>query len=141
MRTLATIVSCAALSGRLLGQTLADQYTYQTEGRRDPFINLLNTGTTENRTPAKRAEGAGGLMVGELSVRGVMESGGVLVAVVTGADRRTHLLHAGDKLADGVVKAVIPQGLVVLQDVHDPLSHQTQREVRKLLHSLEEPKE
>ena len=47
----------------------------------------------------------------------------------------------GDKLADGVVKTVTPQGLVVLQDISDPLSAQKQREVRKLLRSLEDAKE
>ena len=34
-----------------------------------------------------------------------------------------------------------PQGLVIVQDVNDPLSLVKQREVRKLLRSLEDAKE
>ena len=80
-------------------------------------------------------------MVGEISVRGVMQSRAALVAMIQGPDNRTYLIHQGDKLADGVVKSVTPQGLVVVQNISDPLSVQKQREVRKLLRSLEDAKE
>jgi Tfp pilus assembly protein PilP len=72
-------------------------------------------------------------MVCDISVRGVMQSRGALVAMVQGPDNRTYLIHQGDKLADGVIKNVTPQGLVVVQDISDPLSVQNQREVSKLL--------
>jgi len=81
-----------------------------------------------------------GFTVGEISVRGIMQSRGLLVAMVHGPDDKTYLIHQGDKLADGVVKNVTPQGLVVVQDVSDPLSVQKHREVRKLLRSLEDAK-
>jgi len=80
-------------------------------------------------------------MVGEISVRGVLQSRKSFVAMIKGPDNKTYLIHQGDKLADGVVKTVTPQGLVVLQDISDPLSAQKQREVRKLLRSLEDAKE
>ena len=80
-------------------------------------------------------------MVGDISVRGVMQTRDALVAMVQGPDNRTYLVHQGDKLADGVIKTVTPQGLVVMQDINDPLSTQKQREVRKLLRSLEDTKE
>ena len=41
---------------------------------------------------------------------------------------------------DGAVKAITLQGLVIVQDVNDPLSLEKQREVRKLLKSAEEAK-
>src|SRR5213592_4852039 len=50
------------------GPTPAEGYSYQPEGRRDPFVNLLGTGN-EART-GKRNEGPAGLTVGEISVRG-----------------------------------------------------------------------
>ena len=89
----------------------------------------------------KHADGPSAFMVGEISVRGVMQSRSSLVAMIKGPDNKTYLIHQGDKLADGVVKTVTPQGLVVLQDISDPLSAQKQREVRKLLRSLEDAKE
>jgi type IV pilus assembly protein PilP len=118
----------------------ADGYTYNPDGRRDPFLSLL-TGGTEPQTTAKRGEGAAGFTLGEISVRGIVESHGSLIAMVQGPDNRTYLIHSGDRLADGVVKSVTAQGLVVMQDIDDPLSIQKQREVRKLLRSLEDAKE
>jgi len=116
-------------------------YTYQREGRRDPFLSLLGAGV-EPRTPgARRGEGTAGMTVAEISVRGVVQSRGELVAMVHGPDNRTYLVHQGDKLADGMVKTITPQGLVIVQDVNDPLSLIKQREVRKLLRSLEDGKE
>jgi Tfp pilus assembly protein PilP len=118
----------------------ADDYAYRIDGRRDPFQSLVGTGA-ETAAPIKRGEGAAGLMVGEVSVRGIMQSRAGLIAMVQGPDKKTYLIHQGDKLADGVVKNVTPQGLIVVQDISDPLSVQKQREVRKLLRSLEDAKE
>ncbi len=117
-----------------------DTYSYQTEGRRDPFLNLLNAGN-DSRNASKRGDGPNSFTVGEISVRGVMQTRAALVAMVQGPDNKTYLVHQGDKLADGVVKTVTPQGLIVVQEINDPLSVQKQREVRKLLRSLEDAKE
>jgi hypothetical protein len=63
------------------------------------------------------------------------------MAMVQGPDNRTHIVRQGDKLLDGTVRAVTPEGLVIVQDVTDPLSLVKQREVRRLLRSLEAAKE
>jgi Tfp pilus assembly protein PilP len=117
----------------------AEDYTYRPDGRRDPFVSLVGTGS-ETRVTGKKADGPAAFVVGEISVRGIVQSRGSLVAMVQGPDEKTYLVHQGDKLADGVVKNVTPQGLVVVQDVSDPLSVQKHREVRKLLRSLEDAK-
>jgi Tfp pilus assembly protein PilP len=116
-----------------------ENYTYQADGRRDPFLNLMGTGAEP--TIAKRGDGPAGLMTGEISVRGVLQSRGALVAMIQGPDNKTYVIHQGDKLADGVVKSVTPDGLVIVQEVNDPLSTVKQREVRKLLRSIEDAKE
>jgi hypothetical protein len=85
-------------------------------------------------------DGAEGLALAEVAVRGVLQSRGALVAIVEGPDGKTHLVRARDRLRDGVIKAVIPDGLVVIQDVVDPLSVVKQREVRRLLRSREDAK-
>ena len=117
-----------------------EAYTYRADGRRDPFLNLIGTGS-ENKVTSRRGDGATGLTVGEMSVRGVMQSRGALVAMVQGPDNKTYIVHQGDKLLDGTVKSVTPQGLVIVQEVNDPLSLIKTREVRKLLRSLEDAKE
>ena len=114
-------------------------YTYQTDGRRDPFLNLLAAGA-EPRGTGQRGDGPAGLSVAELSVRGVVQSKGALVAMVQAPDNKTYIMRAGDKLMDGTIKAVTTQGLVIVQEINDPLSIEKQREVRKLLRSLEDAK-
>ncbi len=113
----------------------SENYVYQADGRRDPFMNLINGGG-DVKAPIKR-EGIRTFTLDEVSVRGIMQSRDALVAMVMGPDNKTYLIHKGDKLADAVVKNVTTQGLIVMQDVSDPLSVQKQREVRKLLRSLE----
>ncbi len=117
-----------------------EAYTYKADGRRDPFLNLIGSGT-EGKIVSRKGEGAAGLTVGEISVRGVMQSRGALIAMVQGPDNRTYVVHQGDKLLDGTVKSVTPQGLVIVQEVNDPLSLIKTREVRKMLRSLEDAKE
>ena len=117
-----------------------ETYVYNSEGRRDPFVNLLGTGTEPRATSSKRGEGAAGLMVSEISVRGIMQSRGALVAMVQGPDNKTYIVHQGDKFLDGRIKTITPQGLIIIQEVNDPLSLVKQREIRKLLRSLEDAK-
>jgi type IV pilus assembly protein PilP len=115
-------------------------YTYQPDGRRDPFLSILGTGN-EPRLTSRRGEGLAGLLTEEISVRGIMQAGGAPVALVQGPDKKTYLVRAGDKLLDGTVKAVTPEGLTIVQDVNDPLSLVKTREVRKLLRSFEDAKQ
>jgi len=118
-----------------------ETYTYRSEGRRDPFQSLIGTGDGPASEATRHIDGPAGLIVSEISVRGVMQSRGTLVAMIQGPDKKTYLVHAGDRLSDGVVKNVTLQGLVIMQDVSDPLTLTKQREVRKLLRSLEDAKE
>jgi Tfp pilus assembly protein PilP len=117
----------------------AENYTYRSEGRRDPFQTLIGTGTDTN-LQSRRGEGPAGMTLGEISVRGIMQSRGSLVAMIQGPDTKTYIVHQGDKLLDGTIKTITPQGLIVIQEVNDPLSLVKQREVRKLLRSLEDAK-
>ena len=51
------------------------------------------------------------MTLGEISVRGIMQSRGTLVAMVQGPDNKTYIVHQGDKLLDGTIKTITPQGL------------------------------
>ena len=70
----------------------------------------------------------------------MLQSRNGLIAMVQGPDNKTYIVHQGDKLLDGSIKTITPQGLVIEQDVNDPLSVVKQREVRRLLRGLEDPK-
>jgi len=115
----------------------SDGYSYDPGGRRDPFLTLIGP---SNDLKSKKGEGASGMAVAELSVRGVLETRGRLVAMVKGPDNKTYIVHQGDRLLDGAIKSITPQGLVIEQEINDPLSVVKQREVRKLLRGLEETK-
>jgi Tfp pilus assembly protein PilP len=117
-----------------------EPFTYQADGRRDPFLNLLGTGP-EPRPVGRRSDGLAGLALGEITVRGIMQSRDALVAMVAGPDNKTYIVHQGDRLLDGQIKTITHDGLVVLQRVTDPLSTIKQREVQKLLRSLEDARE
>ena len=109
--------------------TPTEAYAYQPEGWNGNNVDNCSSG-----------EGPASLSVAEISVRGVLQSRGALIAMIAGPDNRTFIIHNGEKLHDGVVKTITPQGLVIVQEVNDPLSLIKQREVRKLLRSLEDAK-
>ncbi len=117
--------------------TPSPNYVYAVDGRRDPFVALImpggqQRGTTGVDAPV-RGEGLAGMTVDEVVVRGIIESQGEWVAMVTGPARRVYTARPGDKLADGVVQSITPQALILQQYVNDPLSLEKQREVRKFL--------
>jgi type IV pilus assembly protein PilP len=115
-----------------------EAYTYSPDGRRDPFTNLLGSGSVETRgNSMRRGDGPSALAVNDISVRGVMESRGGLVAMIQGPDSKTYVVRQGDRLLDGTIKSITPQGLVITQEVNDPLSLVKQREVSKPLRTLE----
>jgi Tfp pilus assembly protein PilP len=118
-------------------------YLYSSEGRRDPFSSLINRGTDAKGQGAKgvaRGEGLAGITTSELAVKGILLSRGTWLAMVTGADNKVYTVRAGDRLADGVVRAVRAQAVVILQEVNDPLTLEKVREVRKFLRGGEEVK-
>ena len=65
---------------------------------------------------------------------------GGYVGILQGADSKTYIVKAGDKLLDGTIRTITPDAMVILQQVNDPLSLEKQREVRKVLRQTEEAK-
>jgi hypothetical protein len=115
-----------------------DSYSYRAEGRRDPFVSLLNRGTDPRQ---RKAEGVAGLLASDAVLRGVLLNRGTYVAIVQGPDgKRQYIVHPNDRFADGVVKAITADSMLILQEVSDPLSLTKQREIRKTLRAVEEVK-
>ena len=116
----------------------AEAYTYDPAGRRDPFVSLLSRGLEP--TTGKKLTGLSSLTTGEVMVRGVMQSRNSYVALLSGPDGKTYSARVNDRLLDGVIRSVTPQGIVIMQEVNDPLSLVKQREVRKGLRTSEDVK-
>jgi hypothetical protein len=109
-------------------------YTYDPAGRRDPFVSLTARGGDVAPAPGSRPTGVPGLLVNEMTVKGVLKSTkGGFVALVQAPDNRTYIVKTGDKVFDGAVKMITQDAVVFSQDVNDPLSLVKQREVRKAI--------
>jgi type IV pilus assembly protein PilP len=109
-------------------------YSYDPAGRRDPFVSLTGRGGDVPPSSAARPSGVAGLLVNEITLKGVLKSAkGGFIALVQAPDNRTYIVHAGEKVFDGSVKAITQDAVVFSQDVNDPLSLVKQREVRKAI--------
>jgi type IV pilus assembly protein PilP len=121
------------------GAPAPEPYTYNPDGRRDPFVSLIARGV-EAPAAGVKSTGLGGITTAELVVKGVLNSKGSYIALVAGPDGKTYTAHVNDRLVDGTIRSITPQGLVVVQEVNDPLSLIKQREVRKGLRASEDGK-
>jgi len=111
-------------------------FTYNPEGRRDPFVSLIGKGS-DPKAQGMRPPGVPGLLINEVSVKGIVRNNSGFVALIQGADNKTYVVKAGDRLLDGTVKSIVQDGVVFSQDVNDPLSLVKQKEIRKPLRSAE----
>src|SRR5688572_31944 len=116
----------------------AEAYTYDPAGRRDPFVTLLSRGIEPGT--GKKLTGLAGLTTTEVMLRGIMQSRNAYVALLSGPDGKTFSARVNDRLMDGIIRSVTPQGIVIMQEVNDPLSLVKQREVRKGLRTAEDGK-
>jgi Tfp pilus assembly protein PilP len=108
----------------------------------EPFVSLLKSATEARARQGKQPAtgGISGFLVSELVLKGIMQSRGDHVALVSGPDAKTYLVRVNDRLLDGTVRAITADTLVCLQDVNDPLSLTKQREVRMTLRAVAEAK-
>ena len=110
---------------------------YNREGRRDPFISLVGRAGDANGE-GTRPSGLPGILIQEVSLKGIVRQSSGFVAMVQGPDKKTYTARPGQRLFDGTVKSITHDAVVFSQDVTDPLSLVKQREVRKTLRSNEE---
>ncbi len=111
-------------------------FTYNPEGRRDPFVSLLGRGNDPKLSGA-RPTGVPGLLINEVSIKGILRDRGGFVAIIQGSDSKTYVIKAGDRLLDGTVKSIVLDAVVFSQDVNDPLSLVKQKEIRKTLRAAD----
>jgi hypothetical protein len=123
-----------APTGATGAQGASAGYSYDPNGRRDPFVSLTARGGDLPSAGGAKPAGLPGLLVNEITVKGVLKSPkGGFIALVQAPDNKTYIIRAGDKVMDGTVKAITQDAVVFSQDVNDPLSLVKQREVRKAI--------
>jgi len=113
-------------------------YTYEPEGRRDPFISLLARGS-DPASASSRPAGVPGLLINEITVKGIVRDRSGFLAIIQGPDTtKTFIIRNGEQVMDGAVKTITVDTVVFAQDVNDPLSMVKQREVRKAVRPLDD---
>ena len=111
-------------------------YSYDPQGRRDPFVSLLTRGN-DPRLTANRPPGPPGLLINEVTVKGIIRDRSGFIAMIQGPDTKTFMVRTGERLMDGTVKSISADVVVFSQEINDPLSTIKQKEVRTSVRPLE----
>ena len=115
---------------------LPGEFSYNPEGRRDPFWNLLQgKSVKENR---EAIEGIAGLMIDELELEGIVFANGVYKALLKGPDTRPYVVEIGDKVYDGEVVAMDRNSASFKKSLTVALGGQKDRIIIKTLNPEEE---
>ena len=113
--------------------TVPPNYTYKSDGRRDPFLNPIPKPETPEEAaapPVVRPPGLPGLLLAEVKLSGVVTSSepGMTKAVITGPGRKMYFAMRGDSLFDAVIKEIRTDTVVFT--VVSPLTRlKTEKEV------------
>ncbi len=134
-RTAAAAVPAGGANGQLEASTSA-AYSYDPQGRRDPFVSLLTRGA-DPRSATTRPAGLAGVLVREAVVKGIVRDRSGFIAMIQGPSGKTFIVRSGEKLMDGTVKAITADSVVFAEDVNEPLSVVKQKEVRKAVRAAD----
>jgi hypothetical protein len=124
-------------------------YSYNSQGRRDPFVSLQRP-VAADRGPKTRKPGMEGFLIQEVALKGIVKTkgGGIgqanrpgFIAMFLGADGKSYFVTTGQRLYDGIITAVDATSVTFRQEVTDPLSPVKTREVRKSLYASEEARQ
>jgi hypothetical protein len=96
-------------------------FTYDPAGRRDPFRSLIdNLPGEEPPDAAERPPGLPGMLVEELTLQGIIQTPGGILAFVQGRDNLSYIIRPGTKLYNGEVLEIQPRKVIFRQQTNDP---------------------
>lgn len=111
-------------------------YRYNAGGRRDPFVSLalgVNVLPPEVRPP-----GLAGMLIQEVSLRGIVKTTDGYIAMIQGTDNKSYFAQEGERLYDGNIQVIDDAMVVFRQEINDPLRIEKFQQVQKSLHPVEE---
>jgi Tfp pilus assembly protein PilP len=117
--------------------TSAGAGTYESLGRRDPFVTLIAPRRAAPNAVAvpRSSTGLGSFLLADVTVTGLVRYGNQMTAIIQGADKMSYVAKPGAKLADAVIKSIDKQG-VVFVDIPHPGTGARPQETRKLLRQV-----
>ena len=110
---------------------------YDSAGRRDPFVTLIaprRTSPLPQQTLMRPRTGLAALALADVSITGLTRAGDKMLAILTGPDKQSFVLHVSDRLLDASVKTIDQQGVVFVQQ----LEGGKPQEIRKALRAAAE---
>lgn len=108
-------------------------FVYRSEGRRDPFRNILSLRRRELVAPTERPPGLAGFLISEVDVTATALAQGRWHALLIGLDRRSYPATVGTELYDGRIVEIGLNEVVFEQEVEDLLGARSRRRVVKKL--------
>ena len=113
-------------------------FRYEARGRRDPFVSLaLGVNVLP---PDVRPPGLAGMLIQEVSLRGIVKTGVGYIAMIQGTDNKSYFARLGERLYDGNIQSIDDVKVVFRQEINDPLRIEKFQQVEKSLHPVEEGK-
>lgn len=110
--------------------------TYDSLGRRDPFVSLVQPRRTADNIVPRASKGLASLMLADTIITGISRKGDLRMAILQGPDRQSYVAKVNDKIADAVIRRIDAQG-VVFVDLPRPGDTNRLQETRKVLRSAE----
>jgi hypothetical protein len=113
-------------------------FRYESRGRRDPFISLALG--VDVLSPDVRPPGLAGMLIQEVSLRGIVKTVDGYIALIQGTDNKSYFARSGERLYDGNIQSIDDARVVFRQEINDPLRIEKFQTVDKTLHPVEEGK-
>lgn len=126
--------------GSKVGETAPSAGSYDSQGRRDPFVSLIAPRRATPNAAPRTGTGLGSFSVTEVTVTGIVRvgAGDTRVAIIQNVDKQSYVAKVGNRLADGTIKSIDAAGVVFVEFGEPGVTRP--REIRKLLHPIDEVK-
>lgn len=110
------LAGCLLLAGQ---SALAEKFN--SRGRRDPFMDLMQTRQAKATAPvipplAQRPPGLAGLLIAEVTVAGTAGSRDRHLVILKGIDKVSYIAHEGSRLYDGYVRSISSSEVVFVRE-------------------------
>jgi Tfp pilus assembly protein PilP len=115
-------------------------YSYNPQGRRDPFVSLLKPVSADQGVKTRRP-GMEGFLIQEVALKGIVRTPRGYTAMLLGTDGKSYFVQEGQRLFDGAVIRIDATAVTFRQEITDPLSTVKSRDVKKTLYPSEEARQ
>ena len=102
--------------------------------RRDPFDALVSKKGQRSDLPEKLPPGKAGLVVAGIHVDGLVRAPSGMIAVVSNQQKRVYFLREGDRLYNGEVLKITPDGVTFRESGKDAFGQSVDRTLTKRLY-------